>query len=57
MMNTTDDKTQAMLERLRDTLRQIERMLQEDRQSYFEALARKASGASTGNVTAQFFSH
>ncbi|MFD2236496.1 hypothetical protein ACFSKQ_03330 [Aureimonas populi] len=56
-MNTTDDKTQAMLERLRDTLRQIERMLQEDRQSYFEALARKASGASTGNVTAQFFSH
>lgn len=47
---------QAILSRLRDTARLIERMLHDDRrQRYFDALSLKRSGGLSGNVTALFF--
>ncbi len=46
----------ALLSRLRDTARLIERMLiDERRQRYFDALSLKRSGGLSGNVTALFF--
>lgn len=50
------ENQEARVERLRETLAVIERMLTEQRNAdYFEALRQKKAGRGTTNVTAAFF--